>query len=74
MSTKAKKPKKKDPRAVKITKAQVGILNQLAAEKTAIESSTTLALATIAAGVGIERWGDVSLDGLTLTFGEPKED
>ncbi len=71
MSSKAKKPNK---RAVKITSGQVELLNALAANAKAAQEKSALAVATIAAGANIEKWGDVSLDGHTLTFGEPQKE
>ena len=74
MKPKPKKPKQpKPPKTVTITQGQADILNGMTARAKAIESETATAVATIAAGAGIAKWGNVNLDGLTLTFGEPQE-
>ena len=64
---------KPNKRAVTITDGQVDLINALAAKVKVAENEAATAIAMIAAGAGIEKWGDVNLDGHTLTFGKPKE-
>lgn len=70
MSSKAKKP---DPRKVQLTQGQADIFSALARQAQVVQDKTATVAAMIAAGAGIEKWGTVNLDGLTLTFSKAEE-